>query len=169
MTSAATTTSKPPTFAQRAAAAATQANERFAFTDDKRMLAALSEVALDEFARNPAFAVRVRDRYQELAPQKAPKAPRAPKATKQPAAEKLKLVPIKELPGFQLDATRPLDPWFIIEYFGENQLETALRLQTIGNLRKAVGVVEARYPGTAPKGKLTKDGAISYILEYALR
>jgi hypothetical protein len=162
MTTSATTTTKPPTYAQRAAATAAQANERFSYTDEKRMLAALSEVALDEMSRNPAFAVRVRNRYDELAPQKAPKPDKAAKPTKP------KLVPIKEFPGFQLDATRPLDPWFIIEYFGENQLETALRMQTIGNLRKSIAVVEERFPGTAPKGKLTKDGAISYILERVL-
>jgi len=88
MTTSATTTTtqadKPPTYAQRAAIAATQANERFTFTDDKRMLAALSEVALDELARNPAFAVRVRNRYEELAPQKPSKAPKAPRAVNRP-------------------------------------------------------------------------------------
>lgn len=162
MTSA-STTSKPPTFAQRASTASSQANERFNFTDEKRMLAALSEIALDEMNRNPTFAVRVRNRYEELTP------PKPVKATKTTKAVKPKLTPIKELPGFQLDATRRLDPWFILEYFGEAQLETALRMQTIGNLREAVAVVEERYPGTAPKGKLTKDGAISYIMEYALR
>lgn len=175
MTTPATTTTttgntadagKPPTYAQRATAAAATAAERFAFTDEKRMQAALAEVAVDELARNPSFAVRVRDRYEELAPQKASKAPKAPKAQK---AQKAKLVPIKELPGFQLDATRRMDPWFILEYFGERQLETALRMQTIGNLREAITVVEERFPGTTPKGKLTKEGAIAYILEYALR
>jgi len=42
-------------------------------------------------------------------------------------------------------------------------------MQPIGNLREAVAVVEERYPGTAPKGKLTKDSAITHILEYVLR
>ncbi|HEX2348590.1 MAG TPA: hypothetical protein VHI51_09150 [Ktedonobacterales bacterium] len=168
MTTPATTTvgntaDKPPTYAQRATAAAAAAAGRFTFSDEKRMQAALTEIALEELERNPSFAVRVRNRYEELAPVKAARAPKAAKAAKP------KLVPIKELPGFQLDATRRLDPWFILEYFGETQLETALRMQTIGNLREAIAVVEERYPGTAPKGKATKDGAISYILEYVLR
>ena len=158
-------TAKPLTYVQRSAAAAVQANERFGFTDEKRMQAALSEVALDELSRSPAFAVRVRNRYEELTPQKAT---RATKTGRTPPT-KPTLVPIKEFPGFQLDATRALDPWFVIEYFGEGQLETALRLQPIGNLRKAIAVVEARYPGTAPKGKLTKERAVAYILEYALQ
>ncbi len=158
-----TTTTKSPTSTQRAAAAAAAAAERFTVADEKRMLAALSEIALDELARNPSFAVRVRNRYEELALQKAIKEPKPDKPAKP------KLVPIKELPGFQLDATRRLDPWFILEYFGKGQLETALRMQPIGNLREAVAIVEERYPGTAPKGRLTKDGAITYILEYALR
>lgn len=161
MTTASTTT-KAPTYAQRSSAAATQASQRFHFTDDKRMLAALSEIALDEMSRNPTFAVRVRDRYEELAPQKPAKREKPVKSTKP------KLVPIKELPGFQLDATRRLDPWFILEYFGSDQLETALRLQTIGNLRQAIAVVEERHPGTAPRGKITKDSAISYILQHVL-
>lgn len=156
------TAEKPPTYAQRATAAAAAAAERFAFTDEKRMLVALSEVALEELGRNPSFAVRVRNRFEELAPIKSARAPKASKAAKP------KLVPIKELPGFQLDATRRLDPWFILEYFGESQLETALRLQTIGNLREAIAVVEERYPGTAPKGKLTKEVAIAFILQHVL-
>lgn len=168
MTTAATA-GKAPTAAQRASAAAAQANERFKFTDEKRMLAALTEIALEEMGRNAGFALRVRSRYEELAPQKASKTPRTPTATKTSVTAKPKLVPIKEFPGYELDATRPLDPWFVIEYFGKNQLETALRMQTIGNLRKSVSVVETRYPGTAPKGKLTKESAITYILEYALR
>ncbi|HEX8733097.1 MAG TPA: hypothetical protein VF725_13675, partial [Ktedonobacterales bacterium] len=112
------------------------------------MLAALSEIALDELSRNPSFPVRVRDRYEELAPAKAPKAQKAQKAQKEP---KVKLVPIKELPSYRLDVARRLDPWFILEYYGQAQLETALRIQTIGNLREAIEVVEERYPGTAPK------------------
>lgn len=126
------------------------------------MLAALTETAIEEMARNPTFALRVRNRFEELAPQKPAK---VSKTTKSP---KPKLVPIKELPSFELDATRRLDPWFILEYFGENQLEVALRTQTIGNLREAITVVEERFPGTTPKGKLTKDTAIAHILRYTL-
>lgn len=159
-----TATTKAPTYPQRASAAAGQMNERFGFTDEKRMLAAMAESALDEMNRNPSFAVRVRNRYEELAPQKKGT---STKGTGRPP--KPKLVPIKEFPGFQLDATRRLDPWFIIEYYGVNQLETALRLQTLSNLRKAFTVVEQRYPGTAPSGKASKEEAIAYILEYALK
>lgn len=163
------TMGKAPTATQRASSAAAKAAERFKFTDEKRMLAALSEIALDEMERNASFALRVRSRYEELAPQKGPRAARMPRPAGTSPASKPKLVPIKEFPGFELDATRPLDPWFIIEYFGKDQLETALRIQTVGNLRKAIPFVEERYPGTAPKGKVTKDGLIAYILEYALR
>jgi hypothetical protein len=72
------------------------------------------------------------------------------------------------MPGFQLDVTRRLDPWFILEYFGPEQLDTALRMQTIGNLREAIAVVEERYPGSMPKGKLTKEVALAYILRHVL-
>lgn len=164
MTTAATA-GKALTTTQRASVAAAQANDRFNFTDEKRMLAALAEIALEEMGRNAGFALRVRGRYEELAPQKAT---RASKALKEPKVQKPKLVPIKELPGFQLDATRRLDPWFILEYYGPEQLETALRMQTIGNLREAVALVEERFAGTAPKGKVSKEVAISYILEHVL-
>lgn len=159
-----TQSEKPPTYPQRVSAAAGAANARFSFTDEKRMQAALAEIALEELGRNPGFAVRVRNRYEELAPVKVV---RTARASTKPA--KIKLVPIKELPSFQLDATRRLDPWFILEYFGEGQLETALRMQTIGNLREAIAIVEEHYPDTAPKGKLTKDGAVRYILEHVLQ
>lgn len=159
------TAGKALTMMQRASLAAAQANDRFKFSDEKRMLAALSEIALEEMGRNAGFALRVRGRYEELAPQKTPK---APKSLKEPKAQKPNLVPIKELPGFQLDATRRLDPWFILEYFGPEQLETALRMQTIGNLREAIALVEERFAGTAPKGKVTKEVAVSYILKHVL-
>lgn len=166
MTTSATTT-KPPTYPQRAGAAAVRVNERFGFADEKRMLAALAETALEEMNRNPSFAVRVRNRYEELAPQK--KTTGGGGTGSKGRTSQRKLVPIKELPGFELDATRRLDPWFIIEYFGKNQLETALRIQTLNNLRRAFTVVEQRYPGTAPAGKVSKDEAIAYILTYALK
>lgn len=153
---------KALTIAQRASGAAARAIQRLGFTDEKRMLAALSEVAVDELEGNASFASRVRIRYEELAPQKPPKTPKPPKS------EKVRLVPIKVLPNLDLDATRRVDPWFILEYFGPTQLEPALRMQTIGNLREAVSVVEERYPGTAPKGKLTKESAIMYILRHTL-
>lgn len=155
-----TSTTKLQTYTQRASSAAVQAAERFSFIDEKRMLAALSEIALDEMRRNPSFAVRVRDRYEELAPQKTPKPSKSQKH------EKPKLIPIKELPNFRLETTSRLDPWFILEYFGDSQLETALRMQTIGNLKEAIAVVEERFPGTAPKGRVTKEVAITYILEH---
>jgi hypothetical protein len=154
---------KSPTYPQRVSAAAVAANARFNFTDEKRMQAALAEIATEELSRNPAFAVRVRNRYEELAPVKAARPPKASSKT-----PKSKLVPIKELPSFKLDATRRLDPWFILEYFGPEQLDTALRMQTIGNLREAIAVVEERYPGSAPKGKLTKEVAITFILRQVL-
>ncbi|MGH2504176.1 MAG: hypothetical protein ACRDID_16840 [Ktedonobacterales bacterium] len=154
---------KPLTYPQRVSAAAATANARFNFTDEKRMQAALAEVALDELGRNPGFAVRVRNRYEELAPVKATKPSKASSKASKP-----KLVPIKEMPGFQLDVTRRLDPWFILEYFGPEQLDTALRMQTIGNLREAIAVVEERYPGSTPRGKLTKEIAITFILQHVL-
>lgn len=161
-----TTTPKPLTYAQRLSVAAVQANERLHFTDEKRMQAALAEIALDEMNRNPSFAVRVRNRYEELKPER-----RTSQRITDPKGKptKTKLVPIKELPGFQLDPARRIDPWFILEYYGTTQLEPALRLQTLANLKQAITVVEERYPGTAPKGKVTKEGAITYIMEYALR
>lgn len=154
---------KPPTYPQRVSAAAAAANARFNFTDEKRMQAALAEIASEELNRNPAFAVRVRNRYEELAPVKATSPAKASSKTSKP-----KLVPIKEMPGFQLDVTRRLDPWFILEYFGPRQLDTALRMQTLSNLREAIAVVEERYPGSAPKGKVTKETAVTYILRHVL-
>lgn len=154
---------KPPTYPQRSALAAAQASAHLNLSDEKRMLAALSLVALEELQRNMSFATLVYNRYLDLAPKKVAK---SSKTAKPPKIVQPKLTPIKELPSLELDATRRLDPWFILEYYGKQQLETALRIQTPGNLREAVAIVEERYPGTAPKGKVGKEGAIRYILNF---
>lgn len=162
-TNSAATTTKAPTFGQRSAAAGSQVAERFNFSDEKRALAALAEMALEELARNPGFAVRVRNHYDDIAPMKASKS----SGTRTKSTEQApRLVPIKPLPDLPLDATRRIDPWFILEYYGSEQLETALRIQPPDNIREAVQVVAERLPGTLPKGRLSKEKGIAYILAH---
>ena len=167
-----TTVPTRQTAPQRAAAAAQAVNSRLHLDDEKWLLAALAEVAAEEASHNPSFALRVRSRYEELHPAKKPRAPRTSSGVgsrrrSTPSSEPL--VPIKQLPWRHIDVEQGLDPYFIIEYYGSHQLETALRRETVARLKEAISLVETRHPGAAPKGKLTKDAAISYILEYVLK
>lgn len=157
---------------QRTAAAAQAVNERLHLDDEKWLLAALAEIAADEASRNPSFALRVRSRYEELRPAKTSRTPRAGSGSggrKKTSSAAVPLVPIKQLPWRHIDVEQGFDPYFIIEYYGSHQLETALRRETVARLKEAVALVQTRHPGTELKGKLTKAGAIAYILEYALK
>ena len=79
-------------------------------------------------------------------------------------SRRTKLVPIKEFPGYRLDATRAIDPEFIKEYFGDAQLRTAFEMQPTDNLQESVDLVRLRHPGTAPKGT-SKKAMIDYIVQ----
>lgn len=78
------------------------------------------------------------------APRAAPRPAAAPAAKRQPQGFPKPLTPIKPLPGFQLDATRRLDPYFIREYFGDAQLPEALSRQTPNNLHEAIEVIQEK-------------------------
>ncbi|HUY78772.1 MAG TPA: hypothetical protein VMV29_18510 [Ktedonobacterales bacterium] len=154
--------------------AAHRAAEALRATDEKRMAAALAEIAAEEMARNPSFALRVRSRYEALEP---PKKTRAAKALKDPQKPKLPpapraatepLVAIKPSVDYQIDVARPLDPYEILEYFGAHQLPLAFDSQHLTTLRDSATFVEDRHPGTKPKGRATREKLFAYIMQYVL-
>ncbi len=157
--------SKSLTIAQRPLAAGQRAAVHMHADDEKRMLAALAEMAVEELSRNPGFALRVRGRYEELAPATTRRqtAPKTPRVAKVPQARKT-LVPIKEIEGHEINVARALDPYFLVEAYGAHQLRDALEGHPAANLREAVAIVKERNPGTRPTGT-----SISAMTDYIVR
>ncbi len=159
---------------QRAAQAAHRAAEALRASDEKRMAAALAEIAAEEMAHNPSFALRVRSRYEDLEPPKKPRAakslkePRKPKLPPAPRAATEPLVAIKPSVDYQIDVGRPLDPYETLEYFGARQLPIAFDDQHLTTLRASAAFVEDRFPGTKPKGRATREKLFAYIMQYVL-
>jgi len=153
------------TTTQRVAQATKRVAEFLHVSDQKRVEAAITEIMVEEMLRNPGFALRVKGRYDELAPQKKPRSAqtREPKKVK---ITPLDLTPIRHIEGREIDITKPIDPYFLFEVYGAAQLPKALGYQTLPNLREALEIVQERHPGTKPKGRLTKETAIAYIVAY---
>jgi hypothetical protein len=77
------------------------------------------------------------------------------------------LVPIKEIPGHEINIARALDPYFLLELYGAHQLRDALAEQTTANLREAVALVKERNKGSQPRGR-TAAAIIDYIVEHVV-
>jgi hypothetical protein len=132
--------------------------------DAKRAAAAVLEMALEEMRRNPGFSLRVRGRYNELAPAK----PRRASSTKAARATRNELIPIKKIEGREFDVTAALDPYFLLELYGAEQFPDALDRHPRSSIEEAVGIVKERHPGTKPGGR-TKAALIEYIVRYVAK
>lgn len=153
--------SKPLTLSQRVAEAQRCAAEALHSDDTKRATAALLETALEEMRRNPGFALRVHGRFDELAPARQPRARQA-KTIKKPYKE---LIPIKQIEGQTFDVSAALDPYFLLDLYGADQLTEALDQHPTSNVREAVEMVQERHPGTKPQGR-SKSALIAYVVRY---
>ena len=82
-----------------------------------------------------------------------------------PERSRIKLTPIRTISGYQLDATRRLDPYDIRENFGASQTPTALSIQTVGNLSGAVDVVQERTGRKYTGSRKSRQAMYDWILE----
>lgn len=147
---------------QRITEAGAKAAQQLHREDGRLMAAALAEMAFEEVIRNPSFAVRVLGRYDELV---SVKPRRTIQKTERPS--RVDLVPIREIPGREIDLSAPPDPYFLLDLYGSAQLAAALNRHTTVNLRPAVATVKQRNPGTRPSGS-SKSALIEYIVRYVM-
>ena len=110
--------------------------------DTKRVGIALAAAGAEELHRNRAFAEQVRDIYTHLAP-----------APPKQVASRVHLTPIKQMDGYAFNTAAPLDPYFLLEYFGPTQLPDALGLYPVFKLKEGADAVQARNPGTRPANR----------------
>ena len=154
---------KPATAAQRSATAVKQASEMLALEDAKRLSSALIVAAVDWLPHDASLVERIRTVYEDLAPKRGSAARGRSKASDLD----IDLKPIKSMEGRFRDPTAPVDPYFLLELYGPDQLALALSRYTAPRLRAGVKTVQARHPGTKPGGA-GKQAMIDYIVTILL-
>jgi hypothetical protein len=151
--------SKPATATQRSAAAVEHATEIFKLEDAKRLSAALIIAAVDGLPNDTSLMERVRTIYEDLAPKRVSAAKGKIKASDLD----IELKPVKSMEGRFRDPSAPVDPYFLLELYGPDQLALALSRYTAPRLREGVKAVQARHPGTKPGGT-GKQALIDYVV-----
>jgi hypothetical protein len=135
--------------------------------DLKRLGIALAYAASEEIEHNTRFATQVRTVYEALAATVSPgtggRGRSGGSGTKAPVVD---LVPMKRIEGYQIDLAAPLDPYFLYEVYGAQQLPLALNLFSATRLKEAVILVQERNPGTKPSGRSSKPALVEYIIRY---
>lgn len=142
--------------------AAAEAAQVLDLPDTRKVSTALTEAALEELQSNPAFAQRIRGLYAEQTATTVRKRGK----TKDLSALAADLVPVKRVEGRAIDPAAPLDPYFLHEVYGTEQLPIALELFSMQKLREAAAVVQQRNPGTKPASRARKGALVEYILQY---
>jgi hypothetical protein len=163
---------KPLTVAQRAAQAAAQAATYLGTKDAKLLGAILAESALAELRRNADFAARVSAAYEAAAPK--PKPPRAPRPPRQGGSSrgkttKIALTPIKEVGTHQINIAAEVDPYFLYDVFGREQLPLALEgFSKKKLLDEVVPIVQRHHPDARPNANADKKGVITFIVQHVV-
>jgi hypothetical protein len=157
---------KPLTVAQRSTKATEDAAAILGLDDVKLVGAVVLESALEELRHNRAFSQRVREAYQVAAkPKKTP----AKKPAVRPAKPKVELKPLRTDETHQINIAAAIDPYYLYEVFGPEQLPLALGQFTAKKLMdEAVPLVQKRHPGTGPSNQRKKDVVIAYIVRYVV-
>ena len=127
----------------------------------KRLSVALTIVAVDRLRNDASLMEHIRAVYEDLAPK------RPATAKRQKRADDIHLTPVKSMEGRPFDPSAPIDPYFLLELYGPEQLALALSRYTAPRLREGVKAVQARHPGTKPEGA-GKQALIDYIVTILL-
>jgi hypothetical protein len=161
------TSSKPVTQSQRIASAAEQIGTALGLDNHKLLGAILAEAAAQEARRNAAFAEHIREMY--LAEAKPTRQARSARQPKQPKLPKPELRPIKRVESHEINIAAALDPYYLYEVYGADQLPLALDEFTVTKLKEAVEAVQKRHPGTKPTNSRNKPAVIDYIVRYVVK
>ncbi|HEX2347693.1 MAG TPA: hypothetical protein VHI51_04575 [Ktedonobacterales bacterium] len=132
--------------------------------DASRVGVAALLVAAEEVGRNSSFAARVRSAY-DLLP--AGKPTRGSSRGKAAAATILSstLTPVRYVEGREINLAAPLDPYFLLEVYGADQLRQALDLFPLAKLKEGAEAVMARSPGAKPRSRSSKAAVVDFIVE----
>jgi hypothetical protein len=157
---------KSLTVAQRTAKATEEAAAILGLDEVKLVGAVVLESALEELRQHRAFAQRVREAYQ-VAVQPKPKKTPARKPAARPAKSKVELKPLRTDATHQINIAAAIDPYYLNEVFGPEQLPLALGQFSAKKLMdEAVPLVQRRHPGTVPSNKRNQQVIIAYIVHH---
>ena len=134
--------------------------------DLKRLGIALAYAASEEVEHNGRFANQVRTVYDALAATASPSAGGRGRSGSSTKAPVVNLVPVKHIEGYKIDLAAPVDPYFVFEVYGAEQLPIALDLFSATRLKEAVALVQERNPGTKSSGRSSKPVLVDYIIRY---
>jgi hypothetical protein len=168
VTTIASPDAETPTLAQRSAEAVARAAQRLEVDDAKRLAAALAEVAAEELDVNPAFAGRLRMRYEALRqpPAKRKGIPHGgAKKTVGSAGPRPTVAGGRSLGG-QVDIVSPLDPHALVPLYG-SALSQHLEQYSVRGLSEMAHTLAVEVGERAPAQKHGKPALIAFILRHA--
>lgn len=144
--------------------AAKQAAYVLGLEDHKLVGIALAEVGAERVAADREFAQKVRALYTIL--QATAEQPKTTAPARGRTSTQVELIPRKIIEGQSFDPAAPLDPYFLVEVFGVEQLQAALEREPAFRLKEAAVLVEQRNPGTKPTNRGQKKALIAYMLQH---
>jgi len=161
-----TTSSMPATQSQRIAAVAEEIGATLGLDNHKLLGAILAEAAAEEARRNATFAEHIRAMYQ--AETKPTRQARTTRQSKLPKPPKPELRPLKRVESHEINIAAALDPYYLYEVYGADQLPLALDEFTVTKLKEAVQAVQKRHPDTKPTNSRNKPAVIDYVVRYVV-
>lgn len=123
---------------------------------------ALTEAVTDEIAHNHALKERIKSLYQELVPPTKTATSRTGQASRQGTERSTG----GTRTGSSLAPGAAPDLHAIARNFPTNEWSTQLNKFTKESLKKAVLLVQDRYPDTKPTSMATKPPMVEYLLEH---
>jgi hypothetical protein len=156
------TATRSRTASQRATDAAKRVAAQLGLEDVKLVTAALLEVAADIVENDATARSDVKSIYQELV---VSTQARPPKVV-QPAVE---LVPLRRIEAHEINIAAPLNPYFLLELYGPNQLSAALNRYPKKKLLEGVEAVQKRHPNAKPRAKSTSAQLVEFIVQQVTR
>lgn len=144
--------------------AAKQAAYVLGLDDPKLVGIALAEAGAEQVASDREFAQKVKTLYAAL--QATAAQPKTTTSARGRESTHVELIPRKIIEGQSFDPAAPLDPYFLVEFFGVDQLQAALEREPVFRLKEAAVLVERRNPGTKPANRGQKKPLIDYMLQY---
>lgn len=157
---ATTTKNQTKTLQQRLNEAVRRVAEKNSYSSLKVLTVALVEAASEIINYNEMLAIKVDELYNNFL---STQTNSGRKTVKKNEADIIDLVPIKRIVGREFDVNAPLDPYFLHELYGNEQLPLALSRFSVKRLMEGVTLVE-KNSGEKPRNKATKGEIIEFLV-----
>jgi len=135
-------------------------SEYLELPDQKVLMTALLHAAEEEARHNSRFVSIIKTFYE---------AQTHSAKQKEPFMEKLKpssilLKPIKPVENYDVDPSKPHDPYYMLDIYGPDQFTTLLQTLTLPELKASAAIVQKR-EGNKPESFAKRAAIISYLVD----